>query len=284
MLNQLLFPVAKRFVAGQTIQEAISAVRHLNAFGILTTLDVLGENVSTRPAAEAAVAAYLEALDWIQREGLSSNVSLKLTQMGLDIDRDYCLDNVARICERAAAGNNFVRIDMEGSAYTERTLNLFCDLFRKHQNVGVVIQAYLHRSEQDVRKLIELGARVRLCKGAYKEPPRLAVQTMAAVRQNFMSLASLLLKQGTHPAIATHDDVLLSWTRNYIAQHELPKDGFEFQMLYGVRSHSQRQLAEQGYPMRVYVPFGTHWLPYFYRRMRERKENVTFVLKHLFRK
>ena len=284
MLNQLLFPVAKRFVAGQTIQEAISAVRHLNAFGILTTLDVLGENVSTRPAAEAAVAAYLEALDWIQREGLSSNVSLKLTQMGLDIDRDYCLDNVARICERAAAGKNFVRIDMEGSAYTERTLNLFYDLFRKHQNVGVVIQAYLHRSEQDVRKLIELGARVRLCKGAYKEPPSLAVQTLAAVRQNFMSLASLLLKQRIHPAIATHDDVLLSWTRNYIAQHELPKDGFEFQMLYGVRSHTQRQLAEQGYPMRVYVPFGTHWLPYFYRRMRERKENVTFVLKHLFRK
>ena len=284
MLNQLLFPVAKRFVAGQTIQEAISAVRHLNAFGILTTLDVLGENVSTRPAAEAAVAAYLEALDWIQREGLSSNVSLKLTQMGLDIDRDYCLDNVARICERAAAGNNFVRIDMEGSAYTERTLNLFYDLFRKHQNVGVVIQAYLHRSEQDVRKLIELGARVRLCKGAYKEPPSLAVQTLAAVRQNFMSLASLLLKQRIHPAIATHDDVLLSWTKNYIAQHELPKDGFEFQMLYGVRSHSQRQLAEQGYPMRVYVPFGTHWLPYFYRRIRERKENVAFVLKHLFRK
>ena len=284
MLNQLLFPVAKRFVAGQTIQEAISAVRHLNAFGILTTLDVLGENVSTRPAAEAAVAAYLEALDWIQREGLSSNVSLKLTQMGLDIDRDYCLDNVARICERAAAGKNFVRIDMEGSAYTERTLNLFYDLFRKHQNVGVVIQAYLHRSEQDVRKLIELGARVRLCKGAYKEPPSLAVQTLVAVRQNFMSLASLLLKQRIHPAIATHDDVLLSWTRNYIAQHELPKDGFEFQMLYGVRSHSQRQLAEQGYPMRVYVPFGTHWLPYFYRRIRERKENVAFVLKHLFRK
>ena len=284
MLNQLLYLAAKRFVSGQTIQEAIRAVRRLNSFGILTTLDVLGENVSDRRAAEVAVAAYLETLDWIQREGLRSNVSLKLTQMGLDIDRDYCLDNVARICERAAAGNKFVRIDMEGSAYTERTLNLFYELFQKHRNVGIVIQAYLHRSEQDIRKLIELGARVRLCKGAYKEPPSLAVQTMAAVRQNFMSLASLLLKQGTHPAIATHDDVLLSWTRNYIAQHQLPKDGFEFQMLYGVRSYTQRQLAEQGYPMRVYVPFGTHWLPYFYRRMRERKENVAFVLKHLFRK
>ena len=284
MLNQLLFLVAKRFVSGQTIQEAIPAVRHLNSVGILTTLDVLGENVSDRRAAEMAVSAYLETLDWIQREGLRSNVSLKLTQMGLDIDRDYCLDNVARICERAATGKNFVRIDMEGSAYTERTLTSFYELFQKHRNLGIVIQAYLHRSEQDIRKLIELGARVRLCKGAYKEPPSLAVQTMAAVRQNFMSLASLLLKQGIHPAIATHDEVLLSWTKNYVAQHQLPKDGFEFQMLYGVRSHTQQQLAEQGYPMRVYVPFGTHWLPYFYRRMRERKENVAFVLKHLFRK
>jgi len=284
VLNQLLFLVAKRFVSGQTIQEAVAAVQRLNARGIGATLDVLGENVTDRRAAEAAVAAYLETLGWIQQESLSSNVSLKLTQMGLDIDRDYCLENVARICERAAAGNNFVRIDMEGSAYTERTLRLFCKLFQKHQNVGIVIQAYLHRSEQDVRRLIKLGARVRLCKGAYKEPPSLAVQAMAAVRQNFMSLASLLLSQGNHPAIATHDDVLLSWTKNYIAQHQVPKEGFEFQMLYGVRSETQRQLAAQGYLMRVYVPFGTHWLPYFYRRLRERKENVAFVLRHLFRK
>ncbi|MGH9428622.1 MAG: proline dehydrogenase family protein [Terriglobia bacterium] len=284
MLNQLLFIVAKRFVSGQTIQEAVPAVRRLNAGGILTTLDVLGENVTDRRAAETAVAAYLETLDWIQREGVSSNVSLKLTQMGLDIDRNYCLENVARICQRAAVGNNFVRIDMEGSIYAERTLNVFYELFQKHQNVGVVIQAYLHRSEEDVRRLIKLGARVRLCKGAYKEPPSLAVQTMAAVRQNFMCLASLLLSQGKHPAIATHDDVLIAWTKTYIAQHQIPKDGFEFQMLYGVRSETQRQLAAQGYSMRVYVPFGTHWLPYFYRRVRERKENVAFVLKHLFRR
>ena len=284
MLNQLLFPVAKRFVAGQTIQDVLPTVRRLNAGGIVTTLDVLGENVTDRRAADAAVVAYLETLDWIQREGLSSNVSLKLTQMGLGIGSAFCLRNVARICERAAAGNNFVRIDMEGSAYTERTLNLFYELFQRHQNVGVVIQAYLYRSEHDVRKLIELGARVRLCKGAYKEPPSLAVQTMAAVRKNFMSLASLLLSQGTHSAIATHDDVLISWTKTYTVQHQIPRDRFEFQMLYGVRSETQRQLAAQGYPMRVYVPFGTHWLPYFYRRMRERKENVAFVLKNLFRK
>lgn len=284
VLNQLLFLVAKRFVSGQTIQEAVAAVRRLNANGIGATLDVLGENVSDRRAADAAVAAYLEALGWIQQESLSSNVSLKLTQMGLDIDRVYCLENVGRICERAASGNNFVRIDMEGSAYTERTLNLFHELFQKHRNVGVVVQAYLHRSEQDVRKLIELGARVRLCKGAYKEPPSLAVQTMAAVRQNFINLASLLLSQGNHTAVATHDDVLISWTKNYITQHQIPKERFEFQMLYGVRSETQRLLAAQGYSMRVYVPYGSHWLPYFYRRLRERKENVAFVLKHLFRK
>jgi proline dehydrogenase len=284
VLNQLLFIVAKRFVSGQTIQEAVPVVRRLNAGGILTTLDVLGENVQDRRAAEGAVGAYLETLEWIQREGLSSTVSLKLTQMGLDIDRNYCLENVARICQRAAAGNNFVRIDMEGSAYTERTLNLFYELFQKHQNVGVVIQACLHRSEGDVRRLIELGASVRLCKGAYKEPPSLAVQTVAAVRQNFVFLATLLLSQGKHPAIATHDDVLISWAKTYTAEHQIPKNGFEFQMLYGIRSETQRQLAAQGYSMRVYVPFGTHWLPYFYRRMRERKENVAFVLKHLFRK
>lgn len=284
MLNQLLFFVAKRFVSGQTIQEAVAAVRHLNAMGISATLDVLGENVSDRRAADAAVATYLETLDSIQQEALRSTVSLKLTQMGFNIGRDYCLENVARICERAAAGNNFVRIDMEGSAYTEGTLNLFYDLFKRYQNVGVVIQAYLHRSERDVRKLIDLGARVRLCKGAYKEPPEVAVQTMTAVRQNFMGLASLLLTKGNHPAIATHDELLMSWTKDYVQKHRIPRNEFEFQMLYGVRSETQRQLAAQGYLMRVYVPFGTHWLPYFYRRMRERKENVAFVFKNLFRK
>ena len=283
MLNRLLFLVAKRFVSGRTIQEAVAAVRRLNASGIDTTLDVLGENVSDRRAAEAAVAAYLTTLDWIQREGLRSNVSLKLTQMGLDLHGAYCLENVTRICERAAPNGNLVRIDMEGSAYTDRTLNLFYELFRKHQNIGVVVQAYLHRSEDDIRRLIEVGAPVRLCKGAYKEPPGIAVQTMAAVRQNFVTLASLLLSKGNRPAIATHDDVLIAWTKSYIAEHRIPKDSFEFQMLFGVRPQTQRQLVAQGYSMRVYVPFGTHWLPYFYRRMRERKENVAFVLQNLFK-
>ncbi|MCI0626225.1 MAG: proline dehydrogenase family protein [Acidobacteria bacterium] len=284
LLNQLLFPFARRFVAGRTIDEAVAAVCRLNATGISTTLDVLGENVSDCRAAGAAVACYLEALDRIQKEGLHSNVSLKLTQMGLDIDRDYCFANLSRICERAAAGNNYVRIDMEGSAYTEKTLNFYYNLFGKHQNVGIVIQAYLHRSGQDVRRLIELGARVRLCKGAYNEPSSLALQAMPAIRQNFMNLAALLLQKGNYPAIATHDDVLISWTKEYTAQQQIAQERFEFQMLYGVRAATQRQLAAQGYRMRVYVPFGTHWLPYFYRRLRERKENVAFVLRNLFRK
>lgn len=283
MLNRLLFLVAKRFVSGRTIQEAVAAVHRLNASGIDTTLDVLGENVSDRRAAEAAVAAYLTTIDSIQQERLRSNVSLKLTQMGLDLDGAYCLENITRICERAAPNGNLVRIDMEGSAYTDRTLNLFYELFRKHKNVGVVVQAYLHRSEDDIRRLIEVGAPVRLCKGAYKEPAETAVQTMAAVRQNFMNLASLLLSKGKRPAIATHDDVLIAWTKSYIAEHRIPKDSFEFQMLFGVRPQTQRQLVAQGYSMRVYVPFGTHWLPYFYRRMRERKENVAFVLQNLFK-
>jgi proline dehydrogenase len=284
VLNRLLFFLAKRFVSGQTVEEAVAAVRRLNTMGIQTTLDVLGENVRNRQAADFALASYLETLEWIAKAGLRSNVSLKLTQMGLDIDSSYCFQNLSRLCERAAAGNNYVRIDMESTAYTERTLSFFYELFRTHKNVGVVIQAYLYRSEHDIAKLVELGARVRLCKGAYKEPPDLAIQSMSEIRKNFMKLASTLLERGNYPAIATHDDVLINWTKHYAASHQIPRERFEFQMLYGVRSPTQRQLAAEGYNMRVYVPFGTHWLPYLYRRLRERKENIYFVLKNLFRR
>lgn len=284
MLNRLLFFPAKRFVSGQTIEEAVNAVRRLNTMGIRTTLDVLGENVSDRRTAEAAVDSYLDTLDWIQKSGLQSNVSLKLTQMGLDIDPEYCLGNLSRICERAAVGHNYVRIDMESTSYTERTLRLFYELFRTHQNIGVVIQAYLHRSERDIHRLVEVSARVRLCKGAYKEPPELALQSMPEIRKNFVKLAALLLEKGNYPAIATHDDVLIGWVREHTLSRQIGKGRFEFQMLYGVRPQTQRQLAAEGYNMRVYVPFGTHWLPYFYRRLRERKENLYFVLRNLFRK
>jgi proline dehydrogenase len=283
VLDQTLFFLAKRFVAGQTVEEAISAVLNLNKKGISATLDVLGENVEERKTAEKAVTSYLLTLDQIHKARANSNVSLKLTQMGLDISREFCFSNMVRICEKAAECNNFVRIDMEGSPYTQRTLSLFLDLFQNFKNVGVVIQAYLHRSEQDLRRLIEQGARVRLCKGAYKEPPDRAFQKMSEIRQNFKRLAEMLFLQGNYPAVATHDELLISWARDYTSAHNISKDRFEFQMLYGIRAETQRKLAKEGYNIRVYVPFGTHWLPYFYRRLRERKENIYFVLRNLFR-
>lgn len=284
MLNQLLFFLARRFVSGQNVQQAVTAVRRLNEQGILATLDVLGENVSDPCTAHAAAQSYLETLDWIHRAQIRANVSLKLTQMGLDISRELCHSNLVRICEKAAAYQNFVRIDMEGSAYTERTLSLFYELFDTYKNVGVVIQACLHRSARDTERLIEAGARVRLCKGAYKEPPELALQTMPAIRESFKKLAAELLLRGNYPAIATHDDLLISWVKEFVRTKGLSKKQFEFQMLYGVRPDTQRQLAAEGYPMRVYVPYGTHWLPYFYRRLRERRENIHFVLRNLFRR
>ncbi len=283
MFDQILFFLARRFVSGQTVKEAIEAVQRLNELGISATLDVLGENVTDPRSAEAAVSSYLETLNQIQKAQINSNVSLKLTQMGLDISRDFCFSNLARICERASACNSFVRIDMEGSDYTEKTLLLFSDLFQRHKNIGIAIQAYLHRSEEDVRQLIQMGARVRLCKGAYKEPPKLALQKMPEIRSNFKKLADLLLLHGNYPALATHDDVLISWVKQFCLSHNLSHDRFEFQMLYGVRSNTQRRLVAEGYNMRVYVPYGTHWLPYFYRRLRERRENVYFVLKSLFK-
>jgi len=283
MLSKALFPLAKRFVAGQTVDEAVRAVRVLNQTGMKATLDVLGENVEQQTTAEKAVQSYLITLDRIRQEHLFSNVSLKLTQMGLDISREFCYSNVTRICQKGAEYDNTVRIDMEGSPYTEKTLDLFSELFQGYKNVGVVIQAYLHRSQKDLEQLIQMGAGVRLCKGAYKEPPHVALQEMAQIRQNFKKLAEMLLLHGRYPAIATHDEELISWVKQYAKAHQIGQERFEFQMLYGVRSETQRNLAREGYRMRVYVPFGSHWLPYFYRRLRERKENVYFVLRNLFR-
>jgi proline dehydrogenase len=283
VLNDTLFFLAKRFVAGRNIEEAVRAVRALNERGISATLDVLGENVEDKQAAENAVSSYLTALDWMQKAQLRSNVSLKLTQMGLDISRDFCCFNLARICEKAAQCHSYVRIDMEGSDYTERTISVFLDLFRSYKNIGIVIQAYLYRSEQDLRQLIGMGARVRLCKGAYKEPATIAIQKMPEIRENFKKLAEMLFLRGNYPAMATHDDALIRWAKDYTRLHNIEKEKFEFQMLYGVRSETQCSLAQEGYNMRVYVPFGTHWLPYFYRRLRERRENVYFVLKNLLK-
>jgi len=283
VLDRILFPVAKRFVAGRTIQEAVQVVQALNEHRISATLDVLGENVQDKGSAEAAVGRYLTTLDWIEKSGVQSNVSLKLTQMGLDIDRDFCRSNLVQICKRAVRTGNFVRIDMEGSRYTEATLSLFLELHHEYKNVGIVIQACLRRSAYDLQRVHDEGACVRLCKGAYKESPAVAYQKMSDIRENFKKLAEVLFTKGNYPAIATHDDQLIDWTKQYARQNQISPAQFELQMLYGVRPETQRALASQGYRVRVYVPYGTHWLPYFSRRLRERKENVYFVLRNLLK-
>jgi proline dehydrogenase len=276
--------MAKSFVAGETVEDAFKAVKKLNEKGIMATLDVLGESVKNKEDSDKAVASYLDVLDAIPRAGVNSHVSLKLTQMGLDIDDEYCFENMVKILSRAKQYNNFVRFDMEGSPHTQRTLNIFYRVREKFDNVGIVIQAYLHRSEKDIEDLNRAKAKVRLCKGAYKEPKEVAIKKMEIIRENFMTLAKILFERGVYPAIATHDDKLIQATKDYVAEHNISRDSFEFQLLYGIRSKTQQRLAEEGYKVRVYVPFGTHWLPYFYRRLRERKENVFFVIKNLFKK
>jgi len=204
--------------------------------------------------------------------------------MGLDISDECCYENMERILAKAEECQNYVRIDMEGSSYTQRTLDLFFKLLQNHKNVGIVIQAYLYRSEQDILRLNEVKARVRLCKGAYKEPRSIAYKRMKDIRKNFLKLAKILLTHGNYPGIATHDDILIEAIKRWTGENGIGKEAFEFQMLYGIRPHTQELLAQQGYNMRVYVPFGTHWFPYFSRRLRERKENVWFVVKNLFKK
>lgn len=281
---KFLTRMANSFVAGETVDDALKAVKKLNEKGIMATLDVLGESVKNREDSDKAVAAYISLLDAISRAGVNSHVSLKLTQMGLDIDDEYCFENMVKILSRAKEHNNFVRFDMEGSTHTQRTLNVFYRVREKFDNVGIVIQAYLHRSEKDLEGLNRIKAKVRLCKGAYKEPKEAAIKKMKGIRENFMKLTKILFERGVYPAVATHDDKLIQATKDYVAKHNISRDNFEFQLLYGIRSKTQQRLAEEGYRVRVYVPFGTHWLPYFYRRLRERKENVFFVLKNLFKK
>ncbi len=284
MLNRVLFLFARRFVAGLTMEAAVQAVRKLNRDGIRATLDVLGENVYLPQNAASAVKSYLLTLDSIQKSGIDSNVSLKLTQMGLDISPELCLENLKRICEKASTFGTFVRIDMEGSSYTDRTLDIFEKLFQAYPQVGIVLQAYLHRTEKDLERVMSLGARVRLCKGAYKEPPSVALQSMEDIRANFRRFASILLRGGNYPALATHDDSLILWAKHQTREWGISSNGFEFQMLYGLRTRTQKQLVKEGYQVRVYVPYGIYWLPYFYRRLRERKENVFFVMRNLLKK
>lgn len=281
---KFLTRLAKSFVAGETIDEALQAVKRLNERGIMATLDVLGESVNAREDSEKAVQSYLDLLDSISRTGVNSHVSLKLTQMGLDIDDEYCCENMIKILSHAKKLNNFVRFDMEGSPHTQRTLDIFYRVREEFDNVGIVIQAYLYRSEKDIEDLNRLKAKVRICKGAYKEPKEIAIKKMKDIRKNFMKLTEMLFEHGVYPAIATHDDKLIQATKHYVAERSLSKEDFEFQLLYGIRTKTQQRLTDEGYNVRIYVPFGTHWLPYFSRRLRERKENVFFVLKNLFKR
>ena len=280
--------VSRRFVAGETLEEAIDVVKKLNAQNIQVTFDQLGESVTNETEARAAKDGYLRALDAIAATQTPTQVSLKLSQMGLDLSADLCLDNVRQIVGKAKQIGTMVTIDMEDSKYTQATLNIFKTLREEFDNVGVVIQAYLYRSEEDVKALIAMGATVRLCKGAYKEPAEVAFPQKKDVDANYIKLAQMFLQPngasgGAYLQLASHDEKIIRWARQYTAEHKIDRTRFEFQMLYGIRNDLQRQLAADGYTMRVYVPYGTHWYPYFMRRLAERPANVVFLVSNLFK-
>lgn len=279
--------MARRFVPGETLADAIAVVKQLNSQGILASLDHLGENVASEAEAVAAADEYLVALDALNAAGAECNVSVKLTQMGLDLGDDFCLANVSRIVARAAELGNFVRVDMEGSPYTERTIGIYQRLRATYGNAGIVIQAYLHRSQGDVEALIADGmGHFRLCKGAYDEPETIAYRERPRVTQALNELARTCLSpegraQGPYAAIASHDTEVINFVRAYAYQHDIPPVAYEFQMLYGIRRELQTDLVQRGHRMRVYVPYGTHWYPYFMRRLAERPANLLFFLRAL---
>lgn len=271
--------MARRFVAGETVEDGIRAARSLNDTGMTVTLDYLGESVSRREDATAAADMYLRMIDRITEEQLDANVSVKLTQMGQDIDAAFLRDNVKRILDRAGQHNMFVRFDMEASTHTQPTLDFFRALWDEgYQNIGIVLQSYMRRSEADARMANGLKARVRLCKGAYREPPEVAFQDKADVDRNYLSLMRLLLAEGTYPAIATHDESILRATVKYARDEGIASSAFEFQMLYGVRRDLQAELRREGHRVRIYVPFGEAWYPYLMRRMAERPANMLFIV------
>jgi proline dehydrogenase len=272
--------LARRFVAGETAEEAIQAGRRLHARGIKATFDLLGEDVLDRGAARRSAEANKRLLRLIPPE-VERNVSIKLTMMGLDISEAFCLELTAGILDVAREVGGFVRIDMESSKHTQRTIDAFHKLRRKYDNVGIVLQAYLRRTEDDVKEAVARGDRVRICKGAYKEPPDIAWTKMDDIRASYRRCAHLLLDRGNYPAIATHDEKLIRDAIDYTRAKGIGKERYEFQMLYGLRPRRWGELVKAGHNVRIYVPYGTHWFPYFYRRLRERKENVLFVLKSL---
>ncbi len=276
--------MARRFVAGEELDDAIAAARACNEAGMMVSLDHLGENVTSEPDARRACDAYLAIFDRIAQEKLDANVSLKLTQLGLDLGEELCPSLVETIVARAAGYGNFVRVDMEGSAYTHRTMELVKRVRARCAAVGAVIQTCLYRSQQDARDLLRMGCRIRLCKGAYKEPPEIAFPRKVDVDANYVKLMQLLLPSGIYHGIATHDPRMIAATIRFAAEHGIAKDKFEFQMLYGIRTDLQQKLVRQGYRLRIYIPYGHDWFPYFMRRLAERPANLMFFVRNLIRR
>lgn len=275
--------MSQKFVAGEELEQALAAAKVCNDSGLKVSLDLLGESVTNAEQARAARDSYLRIFDRIAEEKLEANVSLKLTQLGLDLDVTTCQELLESIVAHATGYGNFVRVDMEGSAYTQRTIDVVKRVRAKTTSVGIVMQSYLRRTEADARDLLALGCRIRLCKGAYKEPPTVAFPAKSDVDANYVKVMKLLLPSGIYHGIATHDPKMIQATEQFVAAKGIGKDQFEFQMLYGIRTDLQCELVKRGYNMRVYIPYGRDWFPYFMRRLAERPANMLFFLKNLFR-
>ena len=281
--------ISSRFIAGTQVQNVLPVVSRLNQAGQSVSVDNLGENVTNPEEARASAQLYHQLLDEIARLKLDANVSLKLTHMGLDVDESLARELVSGLVAKAASltPKNFVRVDMEGSAYTQRTLDFVHELHSSPGNrgcIGAVIQSYMHQAEEDVAKLLRAGIRIRLCKGAYKEPPEVAFQQKSEVDANYIKLMKVLMKSGIYHGLATHDEKIIKEAKAFALRESIARDAFEFQMLYGIRRDLQRSLVRDGWRMRVYVPFGTEWYPYFMRRLAERPANVFFVARNLLRR
>jgi proline dehydrogenase len=274
-----------RFVAGETIDEAVAAIREINAEGCSASFDHLNESVANPAEAEAEVKEYLQILSRINETGINSNVSIKLTQFGLELDTEHAYKNARTVVADAARRGNFVRVDMEASNVTQQTIDIYKRLRAEFglNDVGIVLQSSLRRTYADAQELVKLPARIRICKGAYHEPPEVAFPDKKDVNENYVRVIQLLLSSGIYHGIATHDPKMIEATIEFSQREGIPKEAFEFQMLYGVRRDLQRQLAKDGYSMRVYVPYGKHWYPYFMRRLAERPANIWFVLKNLLK-
>src|SRR2546423_9650439 len=279
---------SSRFVAGTTVADAVRATEAVQRFGAGVSIDNLGENVTNADEAKASALLYHQLLDEIAARKLNANISLKLTHMGIDVDEALAHELVRGLVARAASMSpkNFVRVDMEGSAYTQRTLGFVHQLHRISGNagcVGAVIQSYMRRAEVDIEKLLADGIRIRLCKGAYKEPPEIAFQKKVEVDENYLKLMKILMKSGIYHGLATHDEKIINQAKAFATKHRISRDAFEFQMLYGIRRDLQQALVREGWRMRVYIPFGAEWYPYLMRRLAERPANVLFIAKNLFR-